>query len=735
MPAATTSTTNPPAEHDALDILSFHVGHGDCTLIEYKSEGRIRFRLLADAGERLPPALVTHLRSNPRNDGRPDLDVLVLSHVDADHQGGLPALLHENVGIGHYLGPCLPAFRRLAWLFAERVRNAVERAQDFQNELARRSIPITFPFEGYTERHAEGRIVVSVISPAARAIKQLACAGADEIGNLLMRYPMPLMWLLETERDLAREDDYRDVRAAFDGRIMLTPDDLAGGLPPLAGIDVVDVTRAARATMAADYEPEFFGNAVLNDTSLNVIVDCNLGGTQRRRILLSGDQENWSYIAAQHPAGLGIDVLKAPHHGGRVYLDDREAAIDRVYLWMRPRSVFVSANGRHKLPRTEFRQALLAVGATLVCPNRRSIEPLVAGTMLKPTEASCFAAYGCSPPSETTHSVLTLRADTESASEYACVQGSGHRGAAPIVVLRQSVVSPSEAFVRWTRGEMEKHAKWITTQLSEISRSFHQRVPEAERITTSLQQQPVAWSSIEAAARHAERHGLVADPEPVLAFGRSQRLFWVSRPSRNSQGTPSLYRLPGKVDLETASAWLASVSNIVLSIEEKASLRAIDDIALLRSGDWTVLSALLAAQLLVPLDVIKDEVLPRLWMQIREGFTAAICDPLQWPHSALRILKLSNRKGAASVPNLCGAQWRPLWEAQEVDEATWLLLRDRSADVLLADIIQDGKNGLQVHTKWMEHARFLGSSYSSRREYWEDRFASVFGGSDWEILW
>ncbi|MGH8241161.1 MAG: MBL fold metallo-hydrolase, partial [Steroidobacteraceae bacterium] len=359
-----------------------------------------------------------------------------------------------------------------------------DQATRFTHTKSRRP---TFPFEGYTESHADGRIVVSVVSPAARAIKQLSCADADEIGNLLMRYPMPLMWLLESERE-PREDDFREARAAFDGRVMLTPDEFPGNLPPLteADIDAADVARAARDNMGAEYEPEFFGNAVLNDTSLVIVVDCHLAGTQRRRILLTGDQENWSYIASMHPAGLGIDVLKAPHHGGRVYLDDREVAMDRVYVWMRPRSVFVSANGRHKLPRVEFRQALIAVGATLLCPNKRGIEPLVAGTMLKAKQASCFAAYGCSPPSDTTHSVITLRADAESASEYACVQGSGHRGAAPIVVLQQSVVSPSEAFVRWTRAELEKHARWVATQLSEISKAFRQRVPEAERITTSM---------------------------------------------------------------------------------------------------------------------------------------------------------------------------------------------------------------------------------------------------------
>lgn len=738
MPSVASATTNPLPD-DAVEISSFHVGHGDCTLLEYKSQGCVRFRLLADAGERLPKALLAHLRENPRPPSEPDLDVVVLSHVDADHQGGLPELLQENVTIGRYLGPFLPAFRRLAWLFEERVRNAVERAKNFQDELVRRSIPITFPFEGYHDRHADGKIVISVVSPAARVIKRLATAAAAEISNMLTRQPAPLMWLLESEPEPEPEDDFNAARQMFEGRVMLTPDDLQAALPPAPNIDADDVKQAARENAGEEFEPEYFGNAVLNDTSLVLIVDCLLGGNQRRRIVLCGDQENWSYIAAMHPAGLGIDVLKAPHHGGRVYLDDREVALHRLYAWLRPRVVFVSANGRHRLPRVAFRDALLAVGSTLLCPNRRGIEPLMAGVMLKPDEPSCFAAYGCSKPVAAGRTTITLRADTEFADDCACVQGSGHRGLAPIVVLKQSVVSPSEAFVRWTRGEMEKHGNWIKRQLGDISRERLQRLPPTARITTSIQHQPVAWSSIEAIARAEGRHSLVADPEPVFAFGRSQRLFWKSRRRHYGQEVAALYRLPSETELSGVSAWVASIPNVVLgiAIEDRESPHAFDPIALLQRGQWTVLSALVAADLFVPMEVVTDEILPRLLLQLSKQFEASVSKPLPCI-AGHRVLHLTNIRNRVAMPNLCALPWPAVWTARKINESVWESLRKHSETAaLLPDCVQSDNEGkFAFHTLWLEHVGLTVEKYSGSRVTCDEaNFPAWFAGLGWQSLW
>jgi hypothetical protein len=145
---------------------------------------------------------------------------------------------------------------------------------------------------------------------------------------------------------------------------------------------------------AFDLEPEFFGNPVLNDTSLVVLAEARLDGVHRRRVLLSGDLENWLYLTARHPRGIDCDVLKAPHHDGRVFIEHEEA-YDEVYQYLRPRVVLVSANGKHRLPRALFRDAVARWGGTLFCPCRGRREILQGDLTL---ETSCHDLFRCTHP-------------------------------------------------------------------------------------------------------------------------------------------------------------------------------------------------------------------------------------------------------------------------------------------------------------------------------------------------
>ncbi len=49
------------AAGESVRVCSYNVRHGDCTLVEYVRDDTVQFRLLVDAGERLPQTLVTHL--------------------------------------------------------------------------------------------------------------------------------------------------------------------------------------------------------------------------------------------------------------------------------------------------------------------------------------------------------------------------------------------------------------------------------------------------------------------------------------------------------------------------------------------------------------------------------------------------------------------------------------------------------------------------------------------------
>ena len=72
--------------------------HGDALLLEYGPGRRIRYRILIDAGPETPtPRSVPRLGKIRRNrSGRRTLNLLVISHVDADHIEGVIKLLQDK---------------------------------------------------------------------------------------------------------------------------------------------------------------------------------------------------------------------------------------------------------------------------------------------------------------------------------------------------------------------------------------------------------------------------------------------------------------------------------------------------------------------------------------------------------------------------------------------------------------------------------------------------------------
>lgn len=715
----------PTAPADETRVLSFSVGHGDCTLVESLSNGRIVFRCLVDAGMALPDALLTHLRTNLRDRNEPDIDVVVLTHVDADHQGGLPRLLTCDVTIGEYLGPCLPTFERLKWLFSQPVANAVTRAASMEALLKLRHTrtPIIYPFEGFKTRYANNRVTLSIISPAARLMKRLSLASQGELIALMKQQTLPLQWLLETHDE--EDDEAPDVDSGlFDGRVALSPEDFET-YPLPRRLPTRDQVEQAAQAASPDLEPEFFGNAVLNDTSLVVILDIILDGHHRKRILFPGDQMNWTYIASQHPAGLGVDVLKAPHHGGRVYLNDRCESLPTMYAWLRPKTVLVSASGRHHLPRAGFREALRAVGSTLLCPNVRTFEPLSAGALLQPETKSCFAAMGCER-SPKPYVKVTLTAKAEGADMPSCLQGTGISGLAPIVVLRQDVTVPSEGLVRYTYGELDRHARWINQQLENRRKTFLKRAGESpDTYSITAEQMTVPWSTIAILAKANGRHDLVADPDPVLSFARNQHVFWTDKPQKFSTTERQLACLPTSTNLKAATRWLKSIPRMLLVVKQPQYFnKHVDKLELLGSVDWRVLDHLLASELKLPLAVISTEVRPKLLEIIEHRFAFKIC------HLRHSIGIYDGGEGylyletdPRQFPDLESNDWKSIWawKATAKDfKAPWPALATMAKKELLA--------GFYFLAMGEQRSLFQGSTPESRYYY---SFVERFHNRNW----
>jgi beta-lactamase superfamily II metal-dependent hydrolase len=736
-----------PTASDRLLVHSFAVGHGDCTLLEYLQADQVVFRLLCDAGTSAPAALLSHLDENRRSPSEPDIDLVILSHVDGDHQGGLHGLVGQAaIKIGEYWGPCLPAFRRHSWLFAPRVTQAVERASLLEQEIQAKGVPVVYPMEGFVATPIPGRVAISILSPPARLLRRLVSGDARETSELLTATPLPLEWLISGAPFDEDEGNVGLTDSMFISRSFVGPEDFPGALQAPYSMEKDAVVETARERAGDTWEPDLFGNSVLNDTSLVVAVDVLLDGRQRRRVLLPGDQENWAYIASKYPAGLGVDVLKAPHHGGRVYIADRaqskDHAMDQVYLWMRPRSVLVSASGKHGLPHVHFRESLRSAGSALVCPNTRSFEPLTAGATAV-QDRSCYVAYQCGSAPQRPHTTMTLSGEQESASATACVQGTLHRGAAPIVVLEQRLVEPDETFIRWTRTEVEKQANWVKRQLDEQHNEFTEAIRTAtEPLLASMRQTPVTWETMEAAAKADGRHQLAADPSGVLRYGIARGLFWASdMPGRYAKG--ELYRRSTQAEVESVRTWLKSMPSILLYIENLNwdAVVGKNRMALLRSADRSTICALVAGKLRIPQAFAEAEVMPRIMADLAENFSARLCNASE-PHnspsrSRARSALLHLHGSASSVPDVVSAEWSEgLWSSYLAYEhnVEFVLSRAKSSMFIPSSLAK--MNTASPHVSQTALSGFFKHSYYGISVDWQaDFLPKAFEQAVWIPVW
>jgi len=583
------------ATADELRITALGIGHGDSILLQWRNETDT-WTCLVDGGPS-PDLLKRRLDTLHVH----EIDLLVLTHLDTDHIGGLGGLAQDR-RVGSFLGPALPAFERHLWLFGARGAEAIRRGRALEGSLREAGVEIGYPLEGYAVAPHPGGGVISVLSPAARLLRRLLTG--DDVAGLFAQEPMPLGWLLDAEPETPSEEGETDLRLqAALSRRFLEPADLAGfprGAPRSPG-DARELVRSW--SVATAREPEFFGDSVLNNTSLVLYFEVRTG-SRTHRVLLPGDQENWTYLLARNPRGLHADVLKASHHGGRVYVESDEAH-DELFSSVQPHVVLVSGNGRHGLPRAEIRQAAIRWGASVVCTCSRGGE-LISG--VSDTSTCCHDVHACG---EADNAVLILDAEGIRSDRPACHSGFG-RLPGPIIQIRQHVVESSSVMGHLAEHELRRHIRWAKETFATIHRD---RSHAASDLTPGSE--PVSMATLETLARSAGRLPLIPHLGEMLRQGAARGAFWSAAPLGYSRAQPEAYALPSKADVEEFVASVRAKTMVLFPKPLPAIGR--DPITLVHGLELDGLATFADATLHYPAVLFRDAFWPSLAEAFKDG--------------------------------------------------------------------------------------------------------------------
>ena len=598
------------AREPRLHVELVAVGHGDALVLRWEPPTGDPSTIVIDGG---PPEAGAKLAAVLKSAGADHIDLLVLTHSDFDHVGGLVSYVErgDQLPVARYWGPCLPAFRRHEWLFPNRVIRGLDTVTKLEG-LLKGHASISYPVEGAHWRSADGDMTVRVLSPAARLVERLLVG--EDADDLFLRVPTPLGWLLDAPAPAPDEDAFAALRAALSSG-ELTPEAIPALPPPRALGSANQVREAAKATGA---DPEFFGNNVLNDTSIVLLVEARIGKV-RRRLLFTGDLENFTYLMARHPMGLGCEVVKAPHHGSRSFVD-RDEAMDEAWQWLRPKAVLVSANGKHKLPRAEFRETVLRYGATLFCTCRRSREIL---SGVEP-DTSCHDHFKCDSQQSVS---LDIGERTFVSKGVACGSGATS-GVLPVIQIRQHVVEPSDLLDRFTEREMTRHIDWVCKRLKTIH--------DARRAVGGKSGlDPVGSQLLARDATADGRYPAATNIELILDRAARDGKAWV-KPENHYRGGRRAWILPSPNEWKELESWVDGYVLIQLAVtKRKVGLAAIE---LLRAADTSFLAERASQKFSFPEVLFEDVIWPRLAQRLIKGRAIRVRELNDEPTTAIAVL-------------------------------------------------------------------------------------------------
>ncbi|NLE76535.1 MAG: MBL fold metallo-hydrolase, partial [Chloroflexi bacterium] len=338
-----------------LQAAFLDVFHGDCAVITFEDRGQTRC-IVVDGGETKEAAF--RLNAWLRHQGVRVIDLLVATHIDADHVNGLVHLLasysqdedHWNGGqpacIRHYWGP-LPDP-----LWQPPVRSPGPSGWD----------PLDLPEVSFI---AES---VSQNQSLARLVREHMAEAAALVHPSLAEPPSgPLFDSVAL--DLLSPD--RQVPDTVVGRVPFRWSD-AVGLVAASGAPLPeDPARLEELARAGTLFAAAMADRDANNQSIVFRLRPADTGSPAWSFLFTGDaqQEAWEMMLQEHPAErLAARVLKAPHHGSY-----RNGITPEALAVVTPQVAVISAGQKHGLPDAEMLNLLRGSGEGLLfCTERNN---------------------------------------------------------------------------------------------------------------------------------------------------------------------------------------------------------------------------------------------------------------------------------------------------------------------------------------------------------------------------
>jgi hypothetical protein len=342
------------------------VSAGDATLVRHVDADRV-YNILIDGGINRLTAHEYLLANNIRQ-----LDLVVASHLDYDHLGGLLAIIEDaQIAIGEYWSfdlSILKAFLESGVIQPARLQEAkyvlrfmaalaLLRGWEARCEAGKRRTPCKQVVAGDVAR--VGGLVFEILYPNATFLEYLHSPGA--LQKILETGAIPLDWKIgrhpnapEEVREEGKRKRHRRVRfPRDDGVISEWVGNVEGHFQQWRAEDGQALERVTsyqnegqqRERLWRKFpegeEPGAYPREMCNEDTILNDLSCVfrvsvVGREGFTSILFTGDLENWTSLIVANASRLQCDLLKVPHHGSEGVGWSPEHA--RKFLWARARN-------------------------------------------------------------------------------------------------------------------------------------------------------------------------------------------------------------------------------------------------------------------------------------------------------------------------------------------------------------------------------------------------------------